>query len=112
MGQVPASAQEGSADGEPDSGAVVRPPDAYLDTPNGCLPLGPSAYIAEMAKLGPTFPPRPIPAHKPDPSLAALPYRYFHLDEESVPVLDGPSGSEISQPFQPGFVYIFATSIG
>lgn len=92
--------------GDFETGAVVCAPAAYLEAPGDCLPLGPSVYITEMAKLGLTFPQRSLPALKPDPSLTQLPYRYFRLDEVSVPVLSGPAGSETGQAFLPGFVYI------
>jgi len=59
-----------------------------------------------MAKLGLTFPQRSLPARKPDPALTQLPYRYFRLEEDSVPVLSGPAGSETGQAFLPGFVYV------
>jgi hypothetical protein len=91
---------------EPESGAVVCPPDVYLSTPDDCLPLGPSSFITEMAQFGLTFPPRPLPAYKPDTSLTALPYRYFRLDEDTVPMLTGPEGGESGQVFPPGFVYV------
>lgn len=94
------------AETEPDSGAVVCAPDVYFAPPGDCLPLGPSAYITEAAKYGLTFPPRPLSVRKPDPSLTHLPYRYFHLEEDYVPVLDSPAGNEIGAPYQPGFVYV------
>lgn len=101
-----AIAQDPTPGEEPVSGAVVCAPDAYLTAPDDCLPLGPSAYITEMAKLGLTYPPRALPALKPDPALTQLPYFYFRLDEDVVPVLSGPAGGEIGQAFLPGFVYV------
>ncbi|GEM_PF-3653030 len=94
------------ADPETESGAVVCAPDVYFAPPSDCLPLGPSAYITEMAKLGLTFPPRPLSVRKPDANLTHLPYRYFHLEEDYLPVLNSPAGTEISAPYQPGFVYV------
>lgn len=91
---------------EPASGAVVCLPDAYLTAPDDCLPTGPSAYLTEMAKLGLIFPPRPLSNYKPDPELTKLPYQYFHLDKDFVPVLSEPAGIESGKPFPPGFVYI------
>ena len=91
---------------EPDSGAVLCAPDAYPIPPDDCLPLGPSTYITEMATLGIAIPPRPLPASKPDPGLTALPYLYFRLEEDSVPVLSGPGGDNLGQTFLPGFVYV------
>lgn len=98
--------QEQPANGDFESGSVVCPPDVYLEAPGDCLPLGPSVYITEMSKLGLTFPQRALPALKPDPALTHLPYRYFRLEETSVPVLSGPAGSETGQAFLPGFVYV------
>jgi hypothetical protein len=91
---------------EPDSGTVVCVPDVYLISPDDCLPTGPSTYLTEMAKLGLTFPPRPLPSYKPDPELTKLPYYYFHLNSDSVPVLSEPAGAESGQSFPPGFVYV------
>jgi hypothetical protein len=91
---------------EPPSGAVVCALDVYLVAPDDCLPLGPSTYITEMAKLGMTFPQRALPAYKPDPALTQLPYYYFKLDEDIVPILSGPAGNDTGQSFQPGFVYV------
>ena len=98
-----------TTDGDFESGAVVCAPDVYLEAPGDCLPLGPSIYMTEMAKLGLTFPQRALPARKPDPSLTQLPFRYFRLEEDNVPVLSGPAGSEIGQSFLPGFVYVSYT---
>src|SRR4030095_13933295 len=66
---------------EPESGAVVCAPDVYFTMPSECLPLGPSTYITELSQLGLTFPPRALPAFKPDPTLTQLPYFYFRLEE-------------------------------
>jgi hypothetical protein len=91
---------------EPPSSAVVCPPDVYLNAPGDCLPLGPSTYLTEMAKPGLTFPPRALPAYKPDPVLTQLPYFYFKLEEDIVPVLSGPGGDIAGQSFLSGFVYV------
>src|SRR6266498_2599 len=92
---------------EPDSGGIVCEPGIYLVEPDDCLPLGPSAYLTQLAQAGLTIPPRPLPASKPDPGLTQLPYFYFHLDKDYVPIYSspgekGPGG----QQFLPGFVYI------
>jgi lipoprotein-anchoring transpeptidase ErfK/SrfK len=102
-----AYAQEPAPSAEPESGGVVCEPGVYLSQPNDCLSLGPSAYLTDLARLGITLPPRPLPASKPDPSLTQLPYNYFHLDKDYVPIYSkpgekGPGG----QQFSPGFVYI------
>jgi hypothetical protein len=60
-----------------------------------------------MAKLGLTFPQRALPAYKPDPALTQLPYFYFKLDDDIVPILSGPDDNNVTgQAFQPGFVYV------
>ena len=102
-----ASARQTSQQDEPESGAVVCEPTAYTTTQNDCVPLGPSRYLNEMAKLGLTFPQRPLSASKPDPSLAQLPYRYFKLENDYVPIYSsaGERGTGVNQ-FPPGFVYV------
>jgi hypothetical protein len=81
---TPARAQD-TTPPEPDSGAVVCEPGVYLTTPDDCLPLGPSAYLTDLARLGMTFPPRPQPAAKPDPRRTQLPDQYLHQDDTNVP---------------------------
>ena len=102
----PVVAQGSTPEEEPESGAVVCPPGIYLIAPGDCLPSGPSIYLTEMAKLGLAYPPRPLPFRKPDPTLPQLPYRYFKLEEDIVPMLSGPGGDPIGQSFMPGFVYV------
>ena len=93
--------------GEPENGAVVCEPDAYTISPEDCVPLGPSRQLTELAKLGMTFPQRPLPAYKPDPNLSQLPYQYFKLENDYVPIYSsaGDRGTGVNQ-FPPGFVYI------
>ena len=99
-------AQGISSDDENESGAVVCAPDDYLNTEDDCLQAGPSLYRAQMASLGLTLPQRPLPAVKPDFGLTALPYRYFKLEDDVVPILSGAAGNETGQSFLPGFVYV------
>jgi len=91
---------------EIESGAVVCPPDVYYDAPGDCLPIGPSEYLTELAKLGLTIPQRLLPASRPDFTLTQLPYSYFKLDEDIVPILNGPEGGPTGQSFGSGFVYV------
>jgi lipoprotein-anchoring transpeptidase ErfK/SrfK len=103
----PAMAQDATPP-EPDSGAVVCEPGVYLTTPDDCLPLGPSAFLTDLARQGISIPQRPLPASRPDAALAQLPYSYFHLDPDHyVPVYSAPgeTGSG-AQQFMPGFVYV------
>jgi lipoprotein-anchoring transpeptidase ErfK/SrfK len=103
----PASSQAQEISPESESGAVVCPPAVYWVEPADCMPLGPSAYLTELAQMGLTIPPMPLPASPPDPSLADLPYRYFHLEKTTVPVYTAPDGSSSAGlTFPPGFVYV------
>ena len=92
---------------EPDSGAVVCEPNVYIAAPDDCDPLGPSRYLTELAKLGIISPQRPLPAYTPDPNLNYLPYSYFKLEDDYVPIYSSPGekGSGVNQ-FPPGFVYV------
>jgi hypothetical protein len=78
--------------GEPESGTVVCAPGTRPETVVDCLMAGPSAYLNDLEMLGLTIPQRPLRTKRPDPTLTALPYRYFRLDEEDVPQLTGPAG--------------------
>lgn len=100
-------AQEPGSQTEPESGAVVCEPGAYLVEPSDCLALGPSVYLTELARLGMTIPLHPLSASKPDPSLTLLPYYYFHLDDDYVPIYSTPGEKGPgAQQFPPGFVYV------
>ena len=94
-------------DGEPESGAVVCAPDVYLAPPGDCLPLGPSAYMTEMAKLGLTFPQRALPARQARSCTHATPLPLFQVGRRYRSDLERTRRrSETGQAFQPGFVYV------
>lgn len=102
-----AFAQDGTPSAEPESGSIVCEPGIYLSEPLDCLAIGPSTYLTDMARLGMTIPPRPLPASKPDLSLTQLPYSYFHLDKDYVPIYSAPGGTGPgTQQYLPGFVYV------
>jgi hypothetical protein len=107
-------AQETTPTEEPISGAVVCAPDAYLTEPDECQPLGPSVYLTDLARLGLTLPPRPLPAYKPSQELTQIPYRYFHMADDIPPkfypsLADAQAKSDNALTFAPGFVYISYT---
>jgi lipoprotein-anchoring transpeptidase ErfK/SrfK len=105
-----AHAQDSTPSVEPESGGVVCEPSVYLSQPDDCLPLGPSVYLTDLARQGITLPARPLPASRPDPSLTQLPYKYFHLDKDYVPIYSTPGEKGPgAQQFPPGFVYITYT---
>jgi hypothetical protein len=100
-------AQAVDPNAEIESGAVVCAPEVYFDAPGDCLPIGPSEYLTELAERGIRVPDRPLPAQIPDGTLTQLPYFYFKLDKDIVPILSGPNGdSTTGQSFAPGFVYV------
>ena len=73
-------AQSGTlASPEPDSGSVVCPPGVYETAPDGCLPLGPSEYLTQIAANGIPYPILPLPALTPPSALNDIPYSYFKL---------------------------------
>jgi hypothetical protein len=78
------SFQAGQADSglepENDSGAIICSPDLYIQPLDDCLLLGPSEYLAKIARLGFTFPLLPLPALSPDFSLNELPYLYYKIN--------------------------------
>ena len=79
LGAQQAAAQT-ATNPEDNSGAVVCPPGVYLQAPADCLALGPSEYLTQMARLGITFPLKPLAYTKPDPALKDLPYKYYWAD--------------------------------
>lgn len=92
---------------EPDSGSVVCQPGAYLAPPENCLPLGPSVYLTDLARKGLTDPPTPLPAVKPDPALATVPFKYFHvITEDPLPIVSAPGDTSGALLLYKGFVYV------
>jgi hypothetical protein len=67
---------------EPEAGSVVCPPGVYTAAPVGCLPLGPSETLAQLAAAGILYPIRPLPAFAPPIALTNLPYRYFKVTSD------------------------------
>ena len=91
---------------ERDSGSVVCRPGVYVSVPDGCLPVGPSVYLKELAQVGLTIPASPLPASRPPSALTTVPYRYFHvISNEPVTVGSAP-GAAGGEALFPGFVYI------
>jgi hypothetical protein len=101
-----AQAQQKDSAPEAASGSVVCTPGVYLSSPDGCLALGPSIYLTDLARMGLTLPPSPLPALKPDVTLTQVPFHYFHLDKVNVPLVSAPGASSGGQTFYPGFVYV------
>ncbi len=95
---------------EADSGAILCPPAVYLSPQDDCLPLGPAQFLTAMAAQGIIFPIHPLPAYAPSPNLNNIPFSYFKVTVEGLPLYatleaamaDQPSG----QVIQPGFLYV------
>jgi hypothetical protein len=80
LSPFPQAVARASQPPEENSGAVLCPPGVYLQTPDDCVPLGPSQYLTDNARLGMELPLRPLQISHPDPSLGMLPYHYFKVD--------------------------------
>ncbi|MDR3575441.1 MAG: L,D-transpeptidase [Anaerolineaceae bacterium] len=94
---------------EPYSGLPLCSPDAYLSDPVDCVPLGPSKVITDLAKLGLTFPPQPLPAYSPDPALIQLNLKYALVsigNAEQAPIYpsldDAVAGQNATSALGPG----------
>ncbi|MCX6036291.1 MAG: L,D-transpeptidase [Chloroflexi bacterium] len=86
---------------EPDSGSVVCPPGVYEAAPDGCLPLGPSEYLTQLASEGIPYPIQPLPAYKPDPAYNDLPYQYFWINKNGTPFYASLDAAVANQPSGP-----------
>ncbi len=72
---------------EPYSGASLCLPDPFPNLSSGCLPLGPSQFLGDLAKEGLILPLRPLPAGKPDPTLAVFGRKFVAIASNgSIPV--------------------------
>jgi lipoprotein-anchoring transpeptidase ErfK/SrfK len=61
---------------EPYPGLPLCYPGAYFSNPGDCLALGPSKVLTDLANLGLSNPPKPLPAYSPDPALVQLNIKY------------------------------------
>jgi hypothetical protein len=66
---------------EAESGAptALCLPGVYSETPDDCLPLGPSVTLSEMSAQGFELPLRPMPSAQTDPGLKKMPFYYLEL---------------------------------
>ena len=83
-GAVSAQAEsQSSAPAEPYPGQALCLPDAYLQSPGDCLPLGPSITLTELAQKGISYPPRPLPASKPPKELSVSPVQVAKINVDA-----------------------------
>ena len=94
----------------PDDGLPLCLPGMDTLIRDDCLLLGPAHYLARHAKLGLTFPPRPLPASSPDPEHAIVPYLYARVTQLSAPVFASieaaVQGGPVLQRIEAGFDFI------
>jgi hypothetical protein len=83
---------------EPDSGSVVCPPGIYELSTDGCLPLGPSEYLTQIAATGIPYPLPPFPGYKPPAELNDIPYRYFKVTDKGAPLFASIEDAVNNQP--------------
>jgi hypothetical protein len=74
------------ADGIVDGSTPLCPPALYFNSTQDCTPLGPTAYLLDMAEKGITFPETPLPVQSPDPSLSELKYKYAYVTSRRAPL--------------------------
>ena len=80
------ASQGSNSSSEDIAGEVVCLPGQYLEVLEECSHFGPTAYHARMAKLGITFPLRPVNGQAPDPSLTYVDIRYGEVVHPNAPV--------------------------
>ena len=81
---TPKTAQAAEAPNRHDE-ALCLPGNYAIETPD-CSPLGPSAYLSEMAAQGIPVPAPPIPAAHPSFSLTYVDYSYGYVRTKNAPV--------------------------
>ena len=67
---------------EPYSGAPLCLPDTYLTDPGDCLPLGPAAFLTDLARQGIAYPSLPLPAAHPGSDLSQVNINYAKINLE------------------------------
>jgi hypothetical protein len=112
LNTLPQSVARAAETPEENSGAVLCTPGIYLQTPDDCVPLGPSQYMTDNARLGMELPLRPLLISHPDSALSDLPYKYYWVDPKLgtgfYPTIDAARGKAGGQIIPPGN-FIFTT---
>ncbi len=65
---------------------VLCLPGVYFQVQGNCIPLGPAAYLTQMARQGITFPIVPLATVPADPSLSEIDYRYGKVRTRNAPI--------------------------
>lgn len=103
---------------EPYAGLPLCLPDAYLNDPLDCLPLGPSVMLTDLAEKGILYPFLALPAATPEPELTRVPVNYAKINveyPEQAPVFssldEAVDGSNPKRYMSPGrFLYVTYTN--
>jgi hypothetical protein len=99
---------------EPESGSVVCPPGVYDNATDGCLPLGPSKYLGQIAASGIPYPILPMQGYQPPAELNDIPYQYFKVTEKGAPLFASVEDALNNQPstqIAPGYE-LFVSYVG
>lgn len=100
------------AEGIEDVSLPLCPPDIFYYSTQDCMPLGPTAYLLDMAEIGITFPETPLPILNPDSSLSDLEYKYAYVVSDNAPIFltfndaVNNNGGKIVRRIKPGFNYV------
>lgn len=89
-------------------------PGYYILDSSNCINQGPAREIADLYKLGITFPATPFPFITPSPDLQIIPFKYAHLSDDPVPAfssLPTEAGETPTTWLPAGFKYISYSSI-
>lgn len=102
------------------TGASLEPIDSvclpgyYIADSSDCVNQGPAREIADLYKLGITFPQTPFPFITPSPDLQIVPFKYAKLLSDPVPefsYVPSTPGETPTTYLQAGFKYISYSSI-
>ena len=91
------------------------PPGQFYDSTQDCTPLGPTAYLMDMAEKGITFPETPLPIQNPDPALSDVTHKYAYVTSRRAPIYltltDAikNNNENIVRWTTPGFTYVSIT---
>ncbi|MGZ6347529.1 MAG: L,D-transpeptidase, partial [Anaerolineales bacterium] len=99
---------------EPESGSVVCSPGVYDNGTDGCLPLGPSEYLGQIAAAGIPYPILPMQGYQPPAELNDIPYQYFKVTDKGAPLFASVEDAANNQPssqIAPGYE-LFVSYIG
>ena len=108
------TAQSSTGDASLEAIDSICLPGYYLSDSSYCVNQGPAKEIADLYKLGITFPTTPLPLVTPLPDLQTIPFRYAVLSRDPVPAFSSlpTSVSDTPTSYLPaGLKYISYSSI-